>query len=219
MKNSPLDLTEDADECLNEKPPATVSMVEQVDEIMDHSIEIASNKRMRSANISAWSLKFKDFELEKKVRDHVLIGGLCNSLTANSLTVRTDARGHVQIEHALLLHSVAVHSHHPVNHGADQVSALRVRVKTGKLTGFDCSNAPFILSLVAGSIVLSGSLLIVMAEEYPRLPETLQKVSTALVNHKDGRTFFICFIIIVMSVSSSISLVSSLRLPTDGGTP
>lgn len=42
-------------------------MSEQVDEIMDHSIEIASNKRMRSANINVWSLKFKDVNLEKKV--------------------------------------------------------------------------------------------------------------------------------------------------------
>lgn len=64
-----MDIIEEVDETTNEKPATTtISMVEQVDEIMDHSIEIESNKRMRSANINVWSLKFKDVELEKKVK-------------------------------------------------------------------------------------------------------------------------------------------------------
>ncbi|KAL0271987.1 UNVERIFIED_CONTAM: hypothetical protein PYX00_005133 [Menopon gallinae] len=169
LKNSPLDLTEETDECLNEKPPATVSMVEQVDEIMDHSIEIASNKRMRSANISAWSLKFKDFDLERK------FGQMREDMFKSNMLCCFILWLFIVIIQAIM-----------VPH----------------------SNAPFVFSLVAGSVILSGSLLIVMAEEYPRLPEALQKVSTALVNHKDRRTFFICFIIVVMSVSSSISLTT-----------
>lgn len=39
-----------------------------VDDILDHSIEIESNKRMRSANVNPWTLRFKDDKMEKKVR-------------------------------------------------------------------------------------------------------------------------------------------------------
>lgn len=34
---------------------------------MDHSIEIESNKRMRSANVNPWTLRFKDQHMEKQV--------------------------------------------------------------------------------------------------------------------------------------------------------
>nr|CAI5841533.1 unnamed protein product [Callosobruchus analis] len=43
-----------------------VSTVEQVDDIIDHSIEIESNKRMRNANVNPWTLRFKDKEMELK---------------------------------------------------------------------------------------------------------------------------------------------------------
>lgn len=69
----PCDDTEEINEIAIEKPPTNVPMIEQVDEIMDHSIEIASNKRMRSANISVWSMKFKDPDLEKKVRSCIAL--------------------------------------------------------------------------------------------------------------------------------------------------
>ncbi|XP_045472864.1 adenylyl cyclase 78C-like isoform X1 [Harmonia axyridis] len=38
-----------------------------VDDILDHSIEIESNKRMRSANVNPWTLRFKDKNMEKKL--------------------------------------------------------------------------------------------------------------------------------------------------------
>ncbi|GJQ67397.1 hypothetical protein Trydic_g8273 [Trypoxylus dichotomus] len=40
------------------------STMEEVDEIIDHNIEIESNKRMRSANVNPWSLRFKDADAE-----------------------------------------------------------------------------------------------------------------------------------------------------------
>lgn len=46
----------------------TLTTTEQVDEIIDHSIEIESNKRMRSANVNPWTLRFKDHEIERQVR-------------------------------------------------------------------------------------------------------------------------------------------------------
>jgi hypothetical protein len=48
-----------------------LSMAEQVDEIIDHSIEIESNKRMRNANLNAWTLRFHDVATENKVQAHV----------------------------------------------------------------------------------------------------------------------------------------------------
>lgn len=44
-----------------------LSMAEQVDEIIDHSIEIESNKRMRNANLNTWTLRFHDVATESKV--------------------------------------------------------------------------------------------------------------------------------------------------------
>lgn len=41
--------------------------IEQVDDIIDHSIEIESNKRMRNANVNAWTLRFIDKEMEYQV--------------------------------------------------------------------------------------------------------------------------------------------------------
>ncbi|KAK9712968.1 Adenylate and Guanylate cyclase catalytic domain [Popillia japonica] len=40
------------------------STMEEVDEIIDHNIEIESNKRMRNANVNNWSLRFKDTDTE-----------------------------------------------------------------------------------------------------------------------------------------------------------
>ena len=40
---------------------------EELDNLMDISIEIASNKRMKKDNIKPFRLTFKDKELEKKV--------------------------------------------------------------------------------------------------------------------------------------------------------
>ncbi|CAH1986816.1 unnamed protein product [Acanthoscelides obtectus] len=43
-----------------------IPTVEQVDDIIDHSIEIESNKRMRNANVNPWTLRFKDKDMELK---------------------------------------------------------------------------------------------------------------------------------------------------------
>lgn len=60
---------DDDDEAGHKSPPPDIhhlTMAEQVDEIIDHSIEIESNKRMRDANVNAWTLHFKDSTMEKK---------------------------------------------------------------------------------------------------------------------------------------------------------
>lgn len=44
-----------------------VNATEKVDDIIDHSIEIESNKRMRSANVNPWTLRFIDQNMETEV--------------------------------------------------------------------------------------------------------------------------------------------------------
>lgn len=45
-----------------------------------------------------------------------------------------------------------------------------------------------------------------MAEEFSKVPITLQKASAMLVHHRNCRTAFICCVIILMAAASSISL-------------
>ena len=44
-----------------------VSLAEELDNLMDISIEIASNKRMKKDHIKSFKLRFKDKDMEKKV--------------------------------------------------------------------------------------------------------------------------------------------------------
>ena len=48
----------------------TNNINEELDNLMDISIEIASNKRMKKDNIKPFRLTFKDRDLEKKARMH-----------------------------------------------------------------------------------------------------------------------------------------------------
>lgn len=44
------------------------SDIEHAEDIMDHCIEVESNERMRNENIDRWTLRFKQPEIETKVR-------------------------------------------------------------------------------------------------------------------------------------------------------
>lgn len=49
------------------KQSITPTTQEQIDNIIDHSIEIESNERMRKEYVKRWTLRFKQPELEAKV--------------------------------------------------------------------------------------------------------------------------------------------------------
>ena len=49
------------------RAPPTIA--DELDNLMDISIEIASNKRMKRDHLKPFKLTFKDKELEKRVRD------------------------------------------------------------------------------------------------------------------------------------------------------
>ncbi|KAK6625225.1 hypothetical protein RUM43_005516 [Polyplax serrata] len=160
---------EETEDVVTEKPQTNVSMAEKVDEIMDHSIEIASNKRMRSANINVWSLKFKAPLLEKKF-------GL----------MREDMfKSNMLCCFIIWIFMVVL-----------QLIIVQER------------NLTFVLTLSTASVILTVSMLLVMSDEFPSFPKVLHQVSTALVENKDRRTVFTCFIIVVLAISSSVSLTA-----------
>ena len=69
--------------------PITISQVlteaEEVDEILDHSIEVDSNRRMREANVNPWTLRFNDEGTEIMVN---LKGfSSCRNKKGNSSTI------------------------------------------------------------------------------------------------------------------------------------
>lgn len=64
-----------------------------------------------------------------------------------------------------------------------------------------------IVCLAVSTILLFAGCVLLMAEEFDKLPVFLRKCSTTLVLHCNHRTFFICVVLFVMSVASSIGLV------------
>lgn len=49
-----------------ENRPTKQNSLDQMEDIIDHSIEIEHNKRMRSANVNPWTLRFKDKTMERQ---------------------------------------------------------------------------------------------------------------------------------------------------------
>lgn len=80
--------------------------------------------------------------------------------------------------------------------------------------------------MIVSVILLVSISVLVMAEEFEELPELLQKVSYTLVHNHRSRTVFVCSVILLMSLASSIGLIGqtshSLDVPpgndSGGGT-
>lgn len=58
------------------------------------------------------------------------------------------------------------------------------------------------------TLVLTSAVLLVMAEELPKFPVPLQRVSTALVHNRFRRSVFILGFVAVMAFASTVILVS-----------
>lgn len=69
------------------------------------------------------------------------------------------------------------------------------------------------LFLASTSLILTSTTILVMAEEFEQLPKFLQRISSTLVHDRTRRTGFICLVIVLMAITSSVSLVT---LPDDG---
>nr|CAD7265771.1 unnamed protein product [Timema shepardi] len=188
-------LEEEADSMTDKGGPG-LSMAEQVDEIIDHSIEIESNKRMREANLNAWTLRFRELDMEHKV-----------TLVGQRLWLVIDSG----IEHKVTLFCRLREDMFKSNMLCCFI--IWIFIVVCQLIIIPRWTA-LVVSLSVTTLLLSCALVLVMAEEFSGLPTTLKTMSNALVHHRNRRTFFICCVVALMSFSSSISLV---RPPTPQG--
>lgn len=61
--------------------------------------------------------------------------------------------------------------------------------------------------MIISVILLLSISVLVMAEEFEELPKLLQKASYTLVHNHRSRTAFVCAVILLMSLASSIGLI------------
>ncbi|XP_056644231.1 adenylyl cyclase 78C isoform X2 [Diorhabda sublineata] len=159
----------------NKRGSTFVSAVEQIDDIIDHSIEIESNKRMRSANVNTWTLRFIDKEMEhqfSQLREDMFKSNMmccfiiwlfiviCQAITTDMINV-------------------------------------------------------VVVSIVITTLILIATSILVMAEEFQQLPESLRTISSTLVHKRKRRTAFICGVIILMAMTSSLNLINFGNIETD----
>lgn len=68
--------------------------------------------------------------------------------------------------------------------------------------------------LSIATVLLASTSVLVMAEEFEQLPKSLQEISSTLVHNRKSRTAFICGVIILMSLASSLSIVMNQESTT-----
>ncbi|XP_073837834.1 adenylyl cyclase 78C isoform X2 [Musca autumnalis] len=68
-----------------------------------------------------------------------------------------------------------------------------------------CTN--LVICLAIGTIVLTFSCILVMAEEFSGLPTILKRNSAKLVHQRQRRTYFICAVIVLITLLSAIGLI------------
>lgn len=73
---------------------------------------------------------------------------------------------------------------------------------------FICRSLLLLFGLFVTTLILSSALVLVMAEEFQQLPKALQTMSSVLVQNRNRRTMFICGVVALMCMASTLSLVS-----------
>lgn len=146
--------------------PSTVIQQEEVDEFIDQSIQINSNKEMRIQHLYPWTLKFKDTTQESKYCQ------LREDMFRSNMLCVFIVWLFIVLCQAIIIPKCTV----------------------------------LVVCLTISTIFLTIGCILVMAEEFSSLPIFLQKSSANLVHHRDRRTLFICSVIFLMSVASSVGL-------------
>ncbi|XP_072381948.1 adenylyl cyclase 78C isoform X1 [Diabrotica undecimpunctata] len=145
-----------------------VSAAEQIDDIIDHSIEIESNKRMRNANVNPWTLRFIDTEMEHQFSQ-----------------LREDMfKSNMMCCFIIWLFIVVCQA----------ITTEMINL--------------VVICIVLTTLILVATSILVMAEEFQQLPEALRKISSTLVHERKRRTAFICGVIILMAMTSSLNLIN-----------
>lgn len=159
----------------NKRGSTFISAIEQIDDIIDHSIEIESNKRMRSANVNTWTLRFIDKEMEHQFSQ-----------------LREDMfKSNMMCCFIIWLFIVVCQA----------ITTEMINV--------------VVVSIVITTLILIATSILVMAEEFQQLPESLRTISSTLVHKRKRRTAFICGVIILMAMTSSLNLINFGNIETD----
>ncbi|KAL3280965.1 hypothetical protein HHI36_004190 [Cryptolaemus montrouzieri] len=148
---------------------------EAIDDIMDHGIEIESNKRMRSANVNPWTLRFLELTMEKKFSQ-----------------LRED-----MFKSNMLCCFI-----------------IWIFIVICQIIIFSPREYYVMTALVSTTLILTGTFIIVMAEEFEQLPKYLRLISKTLVHNRMCRTAFICGVIVLMAISSSVTLIKGRSCTT-----
>lgn len=69
-----LDEVQESNEIKGISQSMTPTTQEQIDNIIDHCIEIESNERMRKEHVNRWTLRFNQPDLEEKVSSYEIEG-------------------------------------------------------------------------------------------------------------------------------------------------
>jgi hypothetical protein len=75
-----------------------------------------------------------------------------------------------------------------------------------------CSSLELLMGLGMTSLAMVAALVLVMAEEFPSLPEKFREFSSSLALQRNQRTALVVIIICLMSVSATVSLVSTKQI-------
>ncbi|XP_065212348.1 adenylyl cyclase 78C-like isoform X3 [Planococcus citri] len=145
----------------------TPTTQEQIDDIIDHCIEIESNERMRKEHVNRWTLRFKQPELEEKfclLREDMFKSNMVCCFIVWLFVVFCQT--------IMLPWSFSV-----------------------------------TVSLSMTTLILSGALVLTMAEEFDVFPKQIQAISSILAQNRMYRTVFICAIVTLMCFASTLSLV------------
>ncbi|KAF5271309.1 hypothetical protein FQA39_LY08107 [Lamprigera yunnana] len=67
-------------------------------------------------------------------------------------------------------------------------------------------NTTTITCLSVATVLLTSTTILVMAEEFEQLPDTLKNISSTLVHNHRSRNAFICGVILLMAIASSVGL-------------
>lgn len=166
MADDPSEEDNSDDESQNQ-PFKSASVSDEVDNLIDHSIEIDSNYRLRKEHMHRITLSFYDSKLETEfyqIADEVFKSNMLSAIVIWLILFICDA------------------------------------IMCNELVYWK------IISFLLGTIILIASFVVMIAEEFPSLPQFLRESSIYITNHRTVRNLFICFVIIVVFVESSVSI-------------
>ncbi|CAG9576192.1 unnamed protein product [Danaus chrysippus] len=143
-----------------------LSTISEDDDIINHSIEVSSNRRMRAQHMRPCSLRFRRASLE----------------TRFAQLDETTFKSNVMCCLVIWIFIVAVQY----------------------IIHFNCW--VLVVTLMAMTIPLVLSFVVVMAEEFPRALPLLTRLSAALSGNRFRRNLHICCFVTIMSISSTIKL-------------